>query len=126
MGQCGNISDSRIEKRVITPRLPKRLKEPRDLCREPRFRGNIWQKNIALWAEQPMQTVLLPARNSWVLPRPNRIKRRRKHRTRERARRFLRRIWPPKMRRKSRDSRRNLNAASYFKNKFILSKSMMP
>jgi hypothetical protein len=39
---------------------------------------------------QPTQTVLLPARNSWVLPHPNREERRRKRRTRERARRFLR------------------------------------
>jgi tetratricopeptide (TPR) repeat protein len=55
-----------------------------------RFHGNIWQKNIAFWAEQPMQTVLLPARNSWVLPHANRAKRSRKRRTRERARRFVR------------------------------------
>jgi hypothetical protein len=72
------------------PRLPKRLKKPRDSCQQPRFHGNIWQKNIAFWAGQPMQTVLLPARNSWVLAQPNRAKRRCKRRTRERARRFLR------------------------------------
>jgi hypothetical protein len=90
MGQCGNISDSGIEKRVITPRLPKRLEEPRNSCQQPRFHGNIWQKNIAFWAEQPMQTVLLPARNSWVPLHPNREKRRRKRWARERARRLLR------------------------------------
>ena len=39
-----------------------------------------------------MQTVLLPARNSWVPLHPNREKRRRKGRTRERARRFCDRI----------------------------------